>query len=982
MKNASFYKITLLFSLLLSSFFGFAQYTLIPDPNFEQALIDLNIDSGVIDGKVLTSSAAAVISLNISSRGCTNLTGIQDFVSLQELFCLQNPLMTLDVSKNIALVRLGCSNNLLSSLDVSQNIALQELDCQKNRLTILDLSKNTELTKLYCSENQLSNLDLSKNTLLNFLHCDQNRIANLDVSTNTSLIHLSCDENQIANLDISVCTALIDLECSKNRLSNLNSANNTALINFYCDSNQLTNLDVSKNTSLTNFSCSNNQLNSLNLKNGNNTALSISTLLINANPNLTCIQVDNAAYSIVNWSTKKDASASYSENCNILNNTTLKIEATGDQIYCPLTTLKIVETIHIDHDPAETGTEAIYIQISSGYSSNLDKLELSNPTAHPSITTSWDPVTGKLKLSSSTGLDNVLYSDFEEAIKDVVFSNSSVTASGSRTFSITMGQANYLPSTDHYYWFKSRIGVTWSQAKALAEAENYYGLKGYLATILSADEAKLIGEQASGTGWIGGSDAETEGTWKWVTGPEAGTSMIYTFWNTGEPNQRGDEDYAHITQPGVGIKGSWNDLSNTGDPSGNYQPKGYVVEFGGSPGDPILQIATSTKITIPEATPITPNPICDSGSVTINATTAPGAIISWYDQQTGGTLLGTGNSYTTTINTTTTYYVDAGCNSNRKSVTAVVNKTPAKPTVSSPDVSRCGPGSVNLQAMSDIGNINWYKTPTGGTSIYNGANFPTPTISTNTIYYAEASNNDCINSDRTPINIIIYTPPAVTNEELMMCENQKKTLDAGISGMTYKWSTGETTQQIDIYKGGTYTVEVTNSVAEGGCSSTKTIKVEEHQTPKIDHIDVNGTTVTIHLLKKEEYYEFSVDGTTFQDSNVFNNVPGGSQTAYVQEKNGCGGTALNFVVLVFPAFFTPNNDTFNDVWEITGIENYPQAQVTIFDRYGKLLAQLSASGMSWDGTYNKFPLPASDYWYAVKIDNTMPVFRGHFSLKR
>ena len=64
------------------------------------------------------------------------------------------------------------------------------------------------------------------------------------------------------------------------------------------------------------------------------------------------------------------------------------------------------------------------------------------------------------------------------------------------------------------------------------------------------------------------------------------------------------------------------------------------------------------------------------------------------------------------------------------------------------------------------------------------------------------------------------------------------------------------------------------------------------------------------------------------------------------------------------------------------MENYPQAQVTIFDRYGKLLAQLSASRMSWDGTFNKTPLPASDYWYALKIDNTQPVLRGHFSLKR
>ncbi|WP_163411587.1 T9SS type A sorting domain-containing protein [Flavobacterium ajazii] len=258
----------------LSSLLGFAQYTAIPDINFENKLIALGIDSGVADGRVLTANISGRFLLNVSNSGISNLSGIQDFTKLQVLYCQDNQLTSLDVSQNKELNYLDCSNNALTNLNVTGSSKLATLNCETNQLSNIDFTTNPVLYNLYCNSNKLTSLNLAANPDLNFLFCYTNQLTSLSVITNTKLTRLYCQENQITSLDVSSNTALKDLNCRTN------------------------------------------QLTSLNLKNGTNT--SIATFEARLNPNLSCIQVDDAVYSNTNWSTQKDATATYNTACSNL----------------------------------------------------------------------------------------------------------------------------------------------------------------------------------------------------------------------------------------------------------------------------------------------------------------------------------------------------------------------------------------------------------------------------------------------------------------------------------------------------------------------------------------------------------------------------------------------------------------------------------------------------------------------------------------
>jgi gliding motility-associated-like protein len=121
-----------------------------------------------------------------------------------------------------------------------------------------------------------------------------------------------------------------------------------------------------------------------------------------------------------------------------------------------------------------------------------------------------------------------------------------------------------------------------------------------------------------------------------------------------------------------------------------------------------------------------------------------------------------------------------------------------------------------------------------------------------------------------------------------------------------------------------------------------------------------------------------------QQSNVFEHVPSGVHTITVYDANGCADpiTEEDVLVVNYPHFFTPNGDGRNDMWNIAGLRS--DAQIFIFDRFGKLLKQLGAESAGWDGTSLGTQLPSSDYWFKVIYDENGVTrqFNAHFTLTR
>ena len=282
------------------------------------------------------------------------------------------------------------------------------------------------------------------------------------------------------------------------------------------------------------------------------------------------------------------------------------------------------------------------------------------------------------------------------------------------------------------------------------------------------------------------------------------------------------------------------------------------------------------------------------------------------------------------------------------------------------------------------------------------ANNNSITTTTATTAFVRVSNSLAPNCyDVKPITIIVNKLPEPKPKDGIVCIDSKTntllnpyTFFSGLSASnhTFQWldATGiqvGTGANYQTNVAGTFSVIATSTVT--GCVSNEVFATANASEPAIVAYTVNedfanNQVVTIEATGTGGDYEYQLDNGAFQDSPIFDHVFSGIHIVTVRDKNGCGTTTADAIVVNYPKFFTPNGDGINETWNIIDLNEQEFASISIFDRYGKLLKQIKPSGQGWDGLYNNQLMLSDDYWFTISYikNGQTKEFKAHFALKR
>lgn len=339
-------------------------------------------------------------------------------------------------------------------------------------------------------------------------------------------------------------------------------------------------------------------------------------------------------------------------------------------------------------------------------------------------------------------------------------------------------------------------------------------------------------------------------------------------------------------------------------------------------------------------------------------------------------------SYDLTGTTTVYIHVSAGdCSDVAMVIFELTDGIPVNDVTLNVCYADNGQGTFDLTTanVSDVGTVTYYTSEANamnGTSpIENATSY---TASVPSVVYAQVADEDCVSIAE--INLAYFAQPDLNiPAEVSICSGYSEMVDAGNGFESYLWSTGETTQTIEVNELGAYWVDVTDA---NGCTFRHNFSVVPGNAPIIANIEVGQNSFTVVAEGGVEPYEYSLGGFIFQDSNVFGNLHQGTYNIYVRGADGCVSELEVASILSWPTLFTPNGDGINDTWRVPGLEVYPGSYIRIFDRYGVIVHEATVdSNVLWDGrdlSGNK--VSTQDYWYILEVSDGRK-YSGHVTVK-
>lgn len=240
--------------------------------------------------------------------------------------------------------------------------------------------------------------------------------------------------------------------------------------------------------------------------------------------------------------------------------------------------------------------------------------------------------------------------------------------------------------------------------------------------------------------------------------------------------------------------------------------------------------------------------------------------------------------------------------------------------------------------------------------------------------------NGCVANDSVYV-IEHILPPLNLGQDTTYCEGDVHILKPEYEYFHYHWQDGSYASSLSVSGPGTYSLTVADQM---GCSLTASVNINYVPKPQITNVFTGGGRIILYVDGGTQPYVYSYNGDSWQNSSNFDYLTYGFHTMYVMDKNYCIDTEDVYLdtSLDIPSFFTPNGDGYNDIWIIGGLHMFPNAEVQIFDRFGKKLFEFSSSDNGWNGTYLGNPLPSDTYWYTIRTEEGLKPFIGNVTIVR